>query len=251
MAKRIQMRKQRFVAIQKIASEQKKMPPVDCPPVGDPHTLSKMGTLGRCPPGRPSVSCSVISFATIILRVYIYISIYRLLQVLRTKFSGGPVQGSRPKGALERRDPWKHYKRGQKRSRRGKSRPSTPYSSPWEGKFYKCFLIISSANKLAILILYTMLLCVLLSVFKCIYWFYMIAGDACPNYYDDSIRIHEYVVWFQDISKLLGMTPSDIDKYSRIVFPVCFVCFNLMYWIIYLHVSDVVADDLVLLEEDK
>lgn len=48
----------------------------------------------------------------------------------------------------------------------------------------------------------------------------------------------------------LGITPSDIDKYSRVIFPVCFVCFNLMYWIIYLHISDVVADDLVYLDGD-
>lgn len=46
-------------------------------------------------------------------------------------------------------------------------------------------------------------------------------------------------------NKLFGVSPSDIDKYSRVVFPVCFVCFNLMYWIIYLHISDVLPQDLV------
>lgn len=64
MAKRIQMRKQRFVAIQKIASEKKL--PVDCPSIGDPHTLSKLGTLGRCPPGRPSVRYTIYIFLKLI-----------------------------------------------------------------------------------------------------------------------------------------------------------------------------------------
>lgn len=36
--------------------------------------------------------------------------------------------------------------------------------------------------------------------------------------------------------RLYGISPSDIDKYSRVVFPVCFVCFNLMYWVIYMHI---------------
>ncbi|XP_028968777.1 gamma-aminobutyric acid receptor subunit beta-like [Galendromus occidentalis] len=40
-------------------------------------------------------------------------------------------------------------------------------------------------------------------------------------------------------NKLFGVNPSNIDKYSRVVFPVCFVCFNLTYWVIYLKISDV------------
>ncbi|XP_054158469.1 gamma-aminobutyric acid receptor subunit beta-like [Oppia nitens] len=42
---------------------------------------------------------------------------------------------------------------------------------------------------------------------------------------------------------LFGVCPSDIDKYSRVVFPVCFLCFNLMYWIIYMHISDFLLEE--------
>ena len=36
-------------------------------------------------------------------------------------------------------------------------------------------------------------------------------------------------------SKLLGMKASDIDKYSRVVFPIMFITFHLMYWMIYMR----------------
>lgn len=36
---------------------------------------------------------------------------------------------------------------------------------------------------------------------------------------------------------IFRVRPSDIDKYSRVVFPVCFICFQLMYWLVYLHIS--------------
>ena len=50
----------------------------------------------------------------------------------------------------------------------------------------------------------------------------------------------------KNLNQLYGASPSDIDKYSRVIFPVCFACFHLMYWVIYLHISDVVAENLEL-----
>ncbi|CAL1278779.1 unnamed protein product [Larinioides sclopetarius] len=44
---------------------------------------------------------------------------------------------------------------------------------------------------------------------------------------------------------LIGVSLSDIDKYSRVVFPVFFVCFNLMFWIIYLHISDTINEEFI------
>ena len=51
----------------------------------------------------------------------------------------------------------------------------------------------------------------------------------------------------KNLQKLGGISPSDIDKYSRILFPVSFICFNLMYWLIYLNISEDMVPDLVLL----
>jgi hypothetical protein len=50
----------------------------------------------------------------------------------------------------------------------------------------------------------------------------------------------------KNLNVMYGASPSTIDKYSRVIFPVCFTCFHLMYWVIYLHVSEVDTKDLTL-----
>ena len=75
------------------------------------------------------------------------------------------------------------------------------------------------------------------------------SGAAPPNRQDE-LLLHQAPVMLQckkNLQKMGGVSPSDIDKYSRILFPVSFICFNLMYWIIYLNISEDVVEDLVLL----
>ena len=54
----------------------------------------------------------------------------------------------------------------------------------------------------------------------------------------------------QDLNKMFGMRGSDIDRYSRIIFPVTFICFQLMYWVAYQHMSYDIVDDLVYLPQE-
>jgi len=44
------------------------------------------------------------------------------------------------------------------------------------------------------------------------------------------------------------MRASDIDKYSRVIFPITFFSFHLTYWSIFLTISDIDISDIVLLK---
>jgi len=48
--------------------------------------------------------------------------------------------------------------------------------------------------------------------------------------------------------RIFGMRGSDIDKYSRVIFPIMFLSFHMMYWMIYLSISGEIPEDLVYLE---
>ena len=48
--------------------------------------------------------------------------------------------------------------------------------------------------------------------------------------------------------RIFGMRGSDIDKYSRVIFPIMFFCFHMIYWTIYLSISGEIPEDLVYLE---
>jgi len=87
------------------------------------------------------------------------------------------------------------------------------------------------------------------------------AGARFPRRFDDDpppapapaarfIPSFASVVTPKDINKMFGITASDIDKYSRVIFPITFVCFQLMYWIIYQHLSDIIVEDLVFLQKE-
>uniref|UniRef100_A0A6G1S7R6 Gamma-aminobutyric acid receptor subunit beta n=1 Tax=Aceria tosichella TaxID=561515 RepID=A0A6G1S7R6_9ACAR len=69
-----------------------------------------------------------------------------------------------------------------------------------------------------------------------------IAAAAAANQHPHGATTEFEVNQTHDMIRICGLTPSSIDKHSRVVFPVCFVCFNLMYWIIYGHISQQIED---------
>lgn len=78
------------------------------------------------------------------------------------------------------------------------------------------------------------------------------AARRASNIYDSVNRDMKHLAeraflpssyYIKNQNTLFGVCPSDIDKYSRVVFPVCFLCFNLMYWIIYMHISEFLIED--------
>ena len=68
------------------------------------------------------------------------------------------------------------------------------------------------------------------------------AAIAAANQHSHGPTTEFEVNQTHDMIRICGLTPSSIDKHSRVVFPVCFVCFNLMYWIIYGHISQQIED---------
>ena len=49
---------------------------------------------------------------------------------------------------------------------------------------------------------------------------------------------------------MFGIAASDIDKYSRVIFPTLFTLFQCLYWIIYQNLSEIKIDDLVFLQKE-
>ena len=77
-----------------------------------------------------------------------------------------------------------------------------------------------------------------------------LVGGHGPPHGHEQLMLHQSPALLhckKNLQKLGGISPSDIDKYSRILFPVSFICFNLMYWLIYMNISDDLVPDLVLL----
>ena len=70
-------------------------------------------------------------------------------------------------------------------------------------------------------------------------------GGACKIIAIFHEHQHPHVVDIQDKppqappERILGMRASDIDKYSRVIFPITFLTFHMTYWSIFLTISGV------------
>ena len=78
-------------------------------------------------------------------------------------------------------------------------------------------------------------------------------ADSCPkissltsSYYSCYLQVHSNLLY--PPNSVFGVRGSDIDKYSRVIFPVIFVAFHITYWTLCLSISGQTPPDIVLLE---
>ena len=72
-----------------------------------------------------------------------------------------------------------------------------------------------------------------------------------PLHQDETVNDKSALLFDQVPATLFGCRASDIERYARIVFPLLFFTFHMVYWTILMSVSDITIEGLIPLKIKK